>query len=306
MRNFCTLIFFLSMTHYVSGQVNFNARVDSTSMLIGDQQNLTLTFVSPSSQDKAELHTEYLDTCSFLDIISQTPWLKSELNNQSTLEKRLRFSIFEAGDYTIPSLYAILGSDTLHTYLIPLIIQGIEPDSTGLLPIKGIIQEKSKWTDYLAWIIGVLSLLVAYGLYRYLQYKKKSKMIEAVIEVPVVIPPHEIALQKLYALKESKLWEKGEVKEYHVQLTFILREYLEHRYGIPALESTSHEILRDIRSLSLKEHVSTIDEILNIADWVKFAKGIPEENVNALALDRTIDLVESTKPLLTTETNTAD
>ncbi|MFZ1716137.1 MAG: hypothetical protein WAT88_12605, partial [Saprospiraceae bacterium] len=81
---------------------------------------------------------------------------------------------------------------------------------------------------------------------------------------------------------------------------------LEHRYGIPALESTSHEILRDIRSLSLKEHVSTIDEILNIADWVKFAKGIPAENVNALALDRTIDLVESTKPLLTTETNTAD
>ena len=56
----------------------------------------------------------------------------------------------------------------------------------------------------------------------------------------------------------------------------------------------------------MKEHVSTIDEILNIADWVKFAKGIPEENVNALALDRTIDLVESTKPLLTTETNTAD
>ncbi|MBK6392103.1 MAG: hypothetical protein IPF70_16275 [Saprospiraceae bacterium] len=40
--------------------------VDSTSMLIGDRQNLTLSFVSPSSQDKAGLHTEYLDTCSFL------------------------------------------------------------------------------------------------------------------------------------------------------------------------------------------------------------------------------------------------
>ncbi|MBK6392102.1 MAG: hypothetical protein IPF70_16270 [Saprospiraceae bacterium] len=54
-------------------------------------------------------------------------------------------------------------------------------------------------------------------------------MIEAVIEAPVVIPPHKCLCKKLYALKESKLWGKGEVKEYHVQLTFILREYLEHR-----------------------------------------------------------------------------
>lgn len=306
MRNFCTHIFFLTMTHLVIGQANFNARVDSTSMLIGDQQDLTLTFVSSSGQDKADLHIEYLDTCSFLDIISQTPWLKSELNNRTTLEKKLRFSIFESGNYTIPSLFAIFGSDTLYSYPIPLVIQGIEPDSTGLLPIKGIIQEKSKWTDYLGWIIGVISLLLAYGIYRYILHKKKAKMSQEVIEVPVIIPPHEIALQKLYALKKSKLWEKDEVKEYHVQLTFILREYLEHRFGIPALESTSHEILRDIRSLPLQEHVATIDEILNIADWVKFAKGIPEENVNARALDHAIDLVETTKPILNTENNTAD
>ncbi|MEP7323644.1 MAG: hypothetical protein ABI761_17090, partial [Saprospiraceae bacterium] len=97
-------------------------------------------------------------------------------------------------------------------------------------------------------------------------------------------------------LKQSRLWEKGEVKEYHVQLTFILREYLEHRFSLPALESTSNEIIRDLKLSSLNgDQLKLVDNILNIADWVKFAKGIPEENANALAIDDTLDLVYATQ-----------
>jgi hypothetical protein len=116
-------------------------------------------------------------------------------------------------------------------------------------------------------------------------------------------------MEKLGALKESRIWEKGEIKEYHSQLTYIIREYLENRYHIPALESTSLEILRDLKNhITEAEIIKSTDDILNIADWVKFAKGIPEENANALALERAIEIVLFTKediePNLQTNTTT--
>ena len=291
------LIFIMLMSNAIGiGQAQFIAKVDSTTMWLGDQQNLTITYTGSSSQNKPDFHIELLDTCSYLDILSQTAWLKTEINHVTTLEKKLKFSIFDEGNFIIPSLYVKVGADSFATFTIPIHIKGIEPDSTGLLPIKGIIKEKAKWTDYLAWIISIISLMLIYGLYRYYQHRKKLKEIPEVIVPPITRLPHEIAIQKLLELKQSRLWEKGDVKEYHVQLTFILREYLENRFNIPALESTSNEIIRDLKTSSLNaDQLNTVDNILNIADWVKFAKGIPEEHANALAIDDTLELVYATK-----------
>ena len=129
-----------------------------------------------------------------------------------------------------------------------------------------------------------------------MQKRKNQKLEDIIVPVEIIKSPHQIALEKLGTLKESRIWEKGEIKEYHSQLTYIIREYLENRFHIPALESTSLEILRDLKKHILEsEMIKSVDDILNIADWVKFAKGIPEENANALALDRAIELVLFTK-----------
>lgn len=282
-----------------TAQGAFTARVDSTTMLIGDQNMLTVTLQSGLGEDAADFHLESLDTCTFLDIIAQSPWIKTEENNQVRQEKKIKFALFDAGTVIIPSLYAIIGIDTLYTYTIPIEVIGVEPDSTGLLPIKGIIHERAHWSDYQWWIIAMLSLLSGYILYRYLQYRKKISSIQEIQVPEILLQPHEIALTKLRELQKSKLWEKGEVKEYHVQLTYILREYLEHRYLMPALESTSMEILKDVKNLQLSEaQVKTIDHILHIADWVKFAKGIPEDQANSQAIERVILLVHDTQPLV--------
>lgn len=58
--------------------------------------------------------------------------------------------------------------------------------------------------------------------------------------------PHELALQKLVALQQQKLWQKGDVKPYQSELTFIIREYLENRFNIQALESTTDEIVQNL------------------------------------------------------------
>lgn len=285
------------MTLGAGSQVDFISRVDSTSMLLGDQQNLVFRLSSPAGVSPADIHTEALDTCSYLELVNEGTWTRTEENQQVIQQKTIRFTIFDEGQYVIPSCYVAVGMDTFRTYPIPMVVAGIEPDTTGLLPIKGIIKEQARWTDYLGWILGIVVLLFAYLAYRYFRNRraKKERIAIPVPEIPLL--PHEIALQKLNDLKQSRIWEQGEVKEFHVQLTHILREYLEHRYLIPALESTSMEIIRDIRSKGLsQEQVQSTDDLLHVADWVKFARGNPEENTNALALEHCIELVKLTAP----------
>ncbi|MBP6794858.1 MAG: hypothetical protein KA143_07390 [Saprospiraceae bacterium] len=287
---------FFVISGFLYGQQTFLAKVDSLKMEIGDQQNLTLTFTTSLGGNSPDFHLENLDTCSFFERVGQTEWIKTQSSTSTIIEKKIRFSVFDDGYYKIPTLYAVLGNDSIATYEIPIEITGVEPDSTGLLPIKGIVKEKNNWQDYLWWYVLLIALGLVYIVYRYMQKRKNQKLEDIIVPVEIIKSPHQIALEKLGTLKESRMWEKGEIKEYHSQLTYIIREYLENRFHIPALESTSLEILRDLKKHILEsEMIKSVDDILNIADWVKFAKGIPEENANALALDRAIELVLFTK-----------
>lgn len=289
------MLFFV-ISGFLYGQQTFLAKVDSLKMEIGDQQNLTLTFTTSLGGNSPDFHLENLDTCSFFERVGQTEWIKTQSSTSTIIEKKIRFSVFDDGYYKIPTLYAVLGNDSIATYEIPIEITGVEPDSTGLLPIKGIVKEKNNWQDYLWWYVLLIALGLVYIVYRYMQKRKNQKLEDIIVPVEIIKSPHQIALEKLGTLKESRMWEKGEIKEYHSQLTYIIREYLENRFHIPALESTSLEILRDLKKHILEsEMIKSVDDILNIADWVKFAKGIPEENANALALDRAIELVLFTK-----------
>ncbi len=297
---------FLLATMAAQAQSSFVARLDSTFMPLGNQQNLTLTITAPSNLSY-DPHIELLDTCSFFAIVNQTPWIKTQNGNTNISEKKIRFSIFDEGAFTLPVVYAVAGSDTIKTFPLIINIGGIQVDTSGLKPIKGIIREKTVWTDYLIYIIPLVLLVVGYLVYRW-YWKRMANRQTQIIEVPVSKPlPHEVAFMKLNELKKSKLWER-DVKEFHSQLTFILREYLEGRYEVPALESTSNEIIRDIHKVNDldKSYIATIDKILNIADWVKFAKGIPEADANAQALDQTIDLVEKTKYLPPVQTKSSE
>lgn len=105
-----------------------------------------------------------------------------------------------------------------------------------------------------------------------------------------------MALQKLAHLGDEKLWQKGEVKKYQSELTYIIREYLEGRYSIAALESTTSEIIGQLKStLTDPSHQSSLQRILQVADLVKFAKAKPEEEVHASFLEEAEGFVHATK-----------
>jgi hypothetical protein len=93
------------------------------------------------------------------------------------------------------------------------------------------------------------------------------------------------------------LWQSGEVQEHYTLLTAILREYLERRFGIHAMEQTSDEILAQLQLKQLSEILlQDTHDLLQVADLIKFAKADPGVDMHAAAIERVRSFVQQTIP----------
>ncbi len=180
------------------------------------------------------------------------------------------------------------------------VFAGLNPQDTipQITPIKDIITEKKTWEDYKFIILGIIVLFLIILMLIFLPkiFISKKSLVQPSRKIKKSPPAHIIALEKLSKLKAEKIWREGKVKEFQSQLTYILREYLENRYKIQALEQTTGEIVHSLQKIKLdNKDIDTIKNILQIADMVKFAKAKPEEDINERFLNETIDFVERTK-----------
>ena len=175
---------------------------------------------------------------------------------------------------------------------------GLPPvqDSLNVAPIKTIKQEASNFSDYVVYFI-IVGIAVLLGLiyWIYTRYFNNKEIVQNQVVEEIYIVPHEVALEKLQELQAKKLWQKGNIKLYQSELTHIIREYLEGRYDIAALESTTDEIIESLsEALKSNEDVVSLKRILQVADLVKFAKAKPDENVHQTFMNEAESFVERT------------
>ncbi len=182
----------------------------------------------------------------------------------------------------------------------PFDLAELESDSITVAGLKPIITEGKNISDYY-FVFIIIGALLGMALIWFLISKTRKNATDVVYKEPEVIKPaHVIALDKLENLEKEELWQKGYIKEYQSKLTFAIREYLENRYDIQALESTTDEIARELK----KQEFATDDEIalkeiLQVADLVKFAKATPDNSVHDRFLHKAVDFVKRTKRTLT-------
>ena len=87
----------------------------------------------------------------------------------------------------------------------------------------------------------------------------------------MLFPPYYRAIQALHELKDSKLWQQGQEKAYYTTLTEILREYIDERFHINAMEMTSSQIIETLhRYEETKAVYRQLRDILEMADFGKF------------------------------------
>lgn len=300
---FSLISVFISLA--VTGQVNL--AVDRTEIRIGDQIKATITADLSGGKEWIAPEKIWPDSMQGIEIVSG-PVLNQDDPRVTTASWMV--ALFDTGWVRIPKLPVVIrqqgSTDTVYTNDIPIKVLAVEPDSTGLADIKDIYYQPFNPGYYKKYIPHVLvALLLIAGLVFWLRQRKSKRAIPE----PVVIPlrPEQWAEQALQQLAEQKLWQRGDVKEHYSALTDILREYLERRFGIHAKEQTSDEILHQLRKLSLSQALLTdIEQLLSVADLIKFAKADPGMDIHAYTIGRVRQFVAETTPSEPEPINSSD
>jgi hypothetical protein len=301
MRNFIFIAAMSLLAHWATAQASAHATVDSTHMLIGDQMRLHLEVTVPPGTAVEPLRPPQ-DTASAIEFLGESPWDTLP----GILKKDLIFTAWDSGYQQVPPLPVVFllngRRDSVFTASIPIRVEMPPADST-LTDIKPIIEEPVKIEDYLPYAGTLLTvLLIAFFVWMMRRHIAKKELPPP---PPVILPAHEIAFEKLEALKKEKLWQRGQLKAYHSQLTYIVREYLESRYGIQALEETTDEILEQMRNMRLGDLLTEkMTALLQTADLVKFAKAQPPAGYHDRAMAMAETFILETKPAALTAAET--
>jgi hypothetical protein len=304
-RIFICLVLVLIFNIGFAQTIRVDVNIDTTLMTAGDRTVLHLKLPPVQGLTPGEVNTAELDSVKGIEVIGKTNWQVVKKDNFiSYLEMKIPIQAWDTGYYRIPALtvgFELNGKmGTSQTFPIPIrVIQPTGVDSMAQIqPIKGIVEEKFQFEDAIPYLIALVSLIlfsaIAYLIYG--RYKNKDK--QPITQI-IKLAPDVLAANQLAELERKQLWQSGQVKEYHSELTYIIREYIEERFQVPALESTTDDLMVDIRKkTSLQAGLYTdLKEMLETADLVKFAKVVPSEEVHTHAYDLARNWVAKTKPV---------
>ena len=279
-----------------------SATLDSTTLFIGDQTDLHLRATGEVGEQVTMpmLDKELIPGVEIVDrTIVDTLTLK---DGRVQYDQYLTLTSFEDSLFYIAPLPFVSGDDTVWSDALTLnVVQPFEMDTTdmAITDIKGVYKAPIWWWGIFRWVLLALLLagvgVAGYYLITYLQSRKREEEGNEVVTEPLR-PAEEVALEKLDAIKEKKIWQQGQVKEYHTQLTDVVREYIARRFEVSSVEQTSDETLRDIRPL-LNERKDLYDQLrkmLTLADLVKFAKWSATPDENELSLRDAYTFVRET------------
>jgi hypothetical protein len=278
--------------------INFDITVPHDSLTIGDDIIIYIRVDYPADIELTSPSDQ---------IPSETFILKSGPKVKSKTRKNRRYdsytyvlTTFETGALEIPAFefFWYDQSGNQHSVLSPtkpIFIKSVLPADTSGLDIKDIIGPKSlpkRWWLYV--LIGLLIAVIIFAVY--LLHKRKMKAIE-IPKVPAE-PPYDIAIRELTRLKEKDLPGKGKIKQYYIELSNIIRRYIEGRFNICAVEATTYELKKVFKHPELSKEKS-LDALnfLTRADMVKFAKFIPAFHVPSGDYELVKGFVVTTKPM---------
>lgn len=299
LRHMAMELLLLMLPLYLGAQkIDLSLSADTTHLRIGEQ--LTLSLEVKSDTPVTVLWPSPSPEWAPFEPVRDSTFADQVYPDSFIYRKDYILAAFDSGHLQIPSMpipLAINGTvwDTLHTPEIAVKVDFIEVDtSAAFRPIKPLITFPRSWIEYWPWYLAALALLLLIAFIWW--WRKRKEKQEKPLEKADTRPPHVIALEKLEKLELESLWQKGEVKEYHDRVSDIVREYIEKRFGIPALESTSDELLTFMSKTDIRQReLDNLKSILTIADIVKFAKGMPTRDQNVEIMERAREFIEETK-----------
>lgn len=266
--------------------------LDTTRIAWGERATITGRIgvvVGTDSVAEFTAWTDSIGSLEVLEVLGPDSVLPSE-NDPSewdfVIEKRWIVTGWDSGLVDVPEL-AHLGLEVIPTR------------SEDLIGHAGIVE--INWTAYenfrrlLPYFIGALGAIALVLLAIYLAKRFKRGEKEEVIVEEELRPAYEIALEALENLKKRESWNKGEAKTFQVELSRVIRQYIDSRFKVSSLDKTSSEATSIIRMLDISEgdKQGVISALLS-GDAIKFAKYKAEGDLHAKSLQACIDFVKNT------------
>ncbi len=215
-----------------------------------------------------------------LEVIESYPIDTVKKEGVYELTKKYDLTQFDAGKYTISSIKVLIDnkpafSDSISVEVKDVVVDTLQQKMYDIKPIIKVEKQMGDWWKYLlGFVIIVFIGFLTYKLVKKWQTKKAT--------VEVYKTPIEKATVLLDSLEKKSLWQKGDIKAYYSELTEIARNYIEEIIQIPAMESTSAELIAGLKTAALKkkinikpETIQNLEQVLQQADLVKFAKSKP-------------------------------
>ncbi|MDE6247309.1 MAG: cell wall anchor protein [Muribaculaceae bacterium] len=292
-----------------------NARLDSATMLMGTLNTLHLEVVQDKSVKGEFALFRNFSERGYVTILNDTIELRQDVKIDTTevgsgriqINYAVPVQVFDSGAYKLPPFEFVAGRDTARSNSLILTVTPVKVKADdNISPMTDVAEPENssifdKVPDWLYnwwWVILLILLLIGAGVCGWRRYKKEG----TILKPKPKTPPHILALERLERLKKRNLWQTGQEKEFYTLLTDILRSYLDARFGIKAMEMTSRQIMEKLaEDPAMRENRSRMRQILDMADFVKFAMVRPLPDDNIKAFDNAVAFVESTKPVETLE-----
>jgi len=271
------IFLFLLTSAVFAQQKQVETSIDTTKNKIGAEFKLTLKTVVSS---KSKVVFPKQKTFGALEVIQSYPVDTVKKDGNYELIKKYGLTQFDSGKYVIPSVTILIDkkpflSDSIKVEVANVKVDTLQQKMYDIKDISTADEGLGSWWKY------VLALLIILGIgafvYWYVKKRQQKKIEEEFYKTPI-----EKATSLLNNLEQKELVQKGEIKEYYSELTDIARNYIEEAIHIPAMESTTSELIQAIRTASTKkkmtltpETVENLERVLRQADLVKFAKSKP-------------------------------
>jgi hypothetical protein len=271
------LLYFLFTTAVFAQQKQLITSIDTTKNKIGAEFKLTL---KTNVDTLSKVVFPNVKNFGPLEVIYSYPIDTILKNDRYELVKKYGLTQFDSGRYTIPSIKILINNKPFLSDSIKVEVANVVVDTLKqkMFDIKDIVPANEGIGDWWKYVL-VLLLIAGIGalIYWYIKKRQQNKIEEEIYKTPI-----EKATSLLDTLEKKELWQQGEIKAYYSELTDIVRNYIEEAIEIPAMESTTSELIEGLQMASKKKRMKlskeTFDNLLTVlkqADLVKFAKSKP-------------------------------
>lgn len=297
---FVRLVIFLFAVGEIRAQdVSVTASTNRDSMSIGETLVYTVTI---SHSAATNLLGEPLVDFSDFELTQIKKYEPSEENGKRTEKTDYVLTTFNIDTFLIPAPKALflVNKDTLIAEGRPKLIivtSSIDTNFKDIRPEKPIVEGKINWwllALYAVLVVALTSGLIYLMVRLYRRYKSRKQNPAPPVVPQIIRTSEEIALDALEILKNKGLIQKGEYKQFHVEVSDIIRLYMEGKFRIQALESTTSELIAEFRQKRLIEenYISLLRRFLEVCDLVKFAKYIPSNEECTEVLNEAYNLIK--------------